>query len=79
MYVDGTKYPYDDADLFTIIRNPYSRVLSEYYCPWNGFQPKYLRDTVHEKDPGDPKVMNEWVKSMVKRLGVAMNAFNMEK
>ena len=79
MYVDGSKYPYDNADLFTIIRNPYSRVLSEYYCPWNGFQPKYRRGTVHEKDPGDPKVMNEWVKSMVKRLGVAMSEFNVEK
>jgi len=80
-YVDGSKYPYNDADLFTIIRNPYSRVLSEYYCPWNGFQPKYRRGTVHEKDPNpnDPLVMNEWVKSMVKGMRTAMDEFNDRK
>jgi len=78
-YVDGSKYPYNDADLFTVIRNPYSRVLSEYYCPWNGFQPKYRRGTVHEKDPNDPLVMNEWVKSMVKGMRTAMDEFNDRK
>eukprot|EP00984_Skeletonema_dohrnii_P005534 scaffold1955_cov106-Skeletonema_dohrnii-CCMP3373.AAC.2 len=78
-YVDGSKYPYNNADLFTIIRNPYSRVLSEYYCPWNGFQPKYRRGTVHEKDPNDPLVMNEWVKSMVKGMRTAMDEFNDRK
>jgi hypothetical protein len=76
VYVDGSKYPYNGADLFTIIRNPYSRVLSEYYCPWTGFQPKYRRGTVYEKDPGDPKVMNEWVKSMVRTLGMKLKEFN---
>jgi hypothetical protein len=79
MYVEESKYPYNDADLFTVIRNPYSRVLSEYYCPWNGFQPKYRRGTVYEKDPNDPKVMNEWVKGMVKVLGTAMDEFNDRK
>eukprot|EP00984_Skeletonema_dohrnii_P015832 scaffold6930_cov156-Skeletonema_dohrnii-CCMP3373.AAC.1 len=80
-YVDGSLYPYDDADLFTIVRNPYSRVMSEYYCPWAGFQsqPKYRRGIVHKKDPNDPKVMNVWVKSMVKRLGVAIDDFNAKK
>ena len=78
-YVDGAKYPYNDADLFAVVRNPYSRVLSEYYCPWNGFQAKYRRGTLHEIDPNDPEVMNEWVKSMVKRLGSAMDEFNETK
>eukprot|EP00984_Skeletonema_dohrnii_P034771 scaffold33676_cov150-Skeletonema_dohrnii-CCMP3373.AAC.1 len=78
-YVDGSKYLYNDADLFTIIQNPYSRVLSEYYCPWNGFQPKYRRGTVHKKDPNYPLVMNEWVKSMVKGMRTAMDEFNDRK
>jgi len=77
--VNRSLYPYNDADLFTIVRNPYSRVISEYYCPWDGFQPKYRRSTVYEKDPNDPMVMNEWVKSMVNRLGTAMVEFNEKK
>jgi hypothetical protein len=31
------QYPYHDADLFTVVRNPYDRIVSEYYCPWQGF------------------------------------------
>ncbi len=82
LYVDESRYPYNDVDLFTIVRNPYSRVLSEYHCPWTGFQPKYRKNTVHEKDPSDPIVMNEWVKSMLKSLESEMNKFkakNMDK
>jgi len=81
MYVEESKYPYNDADLFTVIRNPYSRVLSEYYCPWMGFQPNYRRgpNPNYEKDQNDPKVMNEWVKGMVKVLGTAMDEFNDRK
>jgi hypothetical protein len=51
-------------------------VLSEYYCPWNGFQGKYRRDSQYAEDPNDPKVMNKWVKSMVTRLASAMDEFN---
>ena len=75
-YQDKVQYPYNGAVLFTVVRNPYSRVLSEYYCPWNGFQPKYLKGTVHDKDPNNAKVMNKWVKSMVGKLGDSLNEFN---
>ena len=78
-YVNDDQYPYDDADLFVIIRNPYSRILSEYYCPWLGFQAKFREDTKHEKDPNDPDVMNHWVKSMITRLSKAMDEFNERK
>jgi len=74
-YADTTLYPYDEADLFTVIRNPYSRVLSEYYCPWTGFQAKYFKGTKHEKDPNDPDVMNQWVVNMVTRLSNAIEQF----
>mmetsp|Transcript_59134 Transcript_59134/g.66150 ORF Transcript_59134/g.66150 Transcript_59134/m.66150 type:complete len:339 (+) Transcript_59134:20-1036(+) len=30
--------PYIDADLFAVVRNPYSRAVSEFYCPWSGIQ-----------------------------------------
>ena len=75
-YVKNDQYPYNDADLFVVIRNPYSRVLSEYYCPWLGFQPKYRKNTKHEKDPNDPKIMNAWVRDMVTRLDAATEQFS---
>ena len=68
--------PYTDADLFAVVRNPYDRVISEYYCPWTGFQPKFRKNTKHEKDPNDPKIMNHWVKNMVKKLEKSLNDYN---
>ena len=71
-----TPSPYtDDADLFVVVRNPYDRVLSEYYCPWLGFQPKFRKNTKHEKDPNDPKIMNHWVKDMVTKLEQSLNEY----
>ena len=75
-YVKNDQYPYNDADLFVVIRNPYSRVLSEYYCPWMGFQPKYRKNVKHDKDPNDSKIMNAWVRDMVTRLDAATEQFS---
>ena len=65
--IDEGMYPYNGADLFVVIRNPYSRIVSEYYCPWNGFQGKHRNN---------PDVMNEWVKHTVTALDTAMDEFN---
>ena len=73
-YVDESQYPYHDADLFVVVRNPYDRIMSEYYCPWVGFQAKY-RGGTFEEDANDPAVMNKWVKKMVTNLSNASEEF----
>lgn len=30
-------YRYANTALFAVIRNPYTKMISEYYCPWNGY------------------------------------------
>ena len=40
-----------------------------------GFQPKFRKNTKHEKDPNDPKIMNWWVKDMVTKLEKSLNEY----
>lgn len=50
--------PYHDADLFVVVRNPYDRAVSEYYC--NFFGMKAADES--------PEIMNLWIQEMVQNL-----------
>ena len=47
-----------EYDLFTVVRNPYSRVISEYYCQWGG--PKEKASTADQ--------FNSWLSSRLDDL-----------
>lgn len=50
----------DGAKTFAVIRNPYTRVISEYYCPWEGFR---------GSDINNPENMNVWIQARTKTAG----------
>lgn len=52
--------PYHGADLFVVVRNPYDRAISEYYCPFFG-----MEGASHNSDA---KVMNQWIQRMIQSL-----------
>jgi len=48
------------SELFTIVRNPYTRFVSEYHCPFAGYK--------GPEDKTDPAVMNKWIQDMIDTL-----------
>lgn len=65
--VNSSLYPYEGAELFTVVRNPYGRAMSEFYCPWIGYK---------GKDKNDPDVMNKWIGNMTERLEKVLLQYN---
>ena len=55
--------PFEGSITFTMVRNPYTRVISEYYCPWSGYK---------GAQKGDPQIMNDWTRKRINSINVAM-------
>jgi hypothetical protein len=55
--------PYAGCELFTIVRDPYTRAISEFRCPWHGFcSPVKKNKKGHEKRAGaTPEDLNAWL------------------
>lgn len=64
--VQNLTYPYQDADMFTVVRNPYDRFLSEYYCPWAGYKGD-------KKD--HPDTMNRWMNHKIATMEQLLSDF----
>jgi hypothetical protein len=65
------KNPYDDYEMFTIVRDPYSRIISEFRCPHYGFntwlsnsvlcEPPYSAICVAARAAATVDDLNTWV------------------
>lgn len=77
-YISKDLFPYEEASLFAIVRNPYSRAVSEYYCPWTGYEGPLRKSSDKTAFRHDPDIMNKWISDMVTRLEINLETFNEE-
>jgi hypothetical protein len=54
--------PYNNKITFTCVRNPYTRLISEYYCKYSG------SDKAHEKDKDE---FNTWIQNLMRKINRA--------
>ena len=47
---------FEGSITFTMVRSLYTRVISEYYCPWVGYK---------GAQKGDPQIMNDWTRKII--------------
>lgn len=64
------EYPFEGRITFVMVRNPYERLISEFYCPWAGY-----------KGPSEnlynATIMNEWIRNEI--LRTVSEGVNMHK
>jgi hypothetical protein len=57
-------YMYGNATLFSVVRNPYDRVISEFYCPWRGYDYDYRHK--HNAPLPNPSILNSWIQKQIR-------------
>jgi len=55
--------PYKNNTLFTIVRNPYTRCISEFYCPYLGFRYTELQDKEFTIE-----YFNSWIRNNINKV-----------
>ncbi|GFH59600.1 hypothetical protein CTEN210_16076 [Chaetoceros tenuissimus] len=63
------EYPFEGRITFVMVRNPYERLISEFYCPWAGY--KGPMENLY-----NATIMNEWIWNEILRTiseGVGMH------
>jgi len=51
--------PFKNKDVFTVVRNPYTRAISEYYCEWFGYK---------GKGENNPTNLDKWIKRKIRTI-----------
>lgn len=68
--------PYTDFDTFVVVRDPYERAISEFRCPWKGFEAPTGSSQARKtrRAAALPEQLNEWLQRKL-RGGVAQPPF----
>lgn len=62
-------------DFFIVVRNPYERVISEFYCKWGGFKSKNFGKLYNLKltDTSSNIQINNWINMRLKHMKTLLN------
>jgi len=65
---------------FTVVRNPFERVISETFCKWAGFQNKHKNKMWNpRKNWNDPANINTWITYRLKEVRTKIQTFEQQK